>query len=140
MKVSSTTQNDYSPKRGVWQRWVLIADGGLALVVGAVGVFLPLLPTTPFVLLALWCFSRSSARCHNWLLNHAHFGPLLSNWQQYRGMTLGHKRRACTLVVLSFAFSIYMVSVLWLKILLLVMGTTFFWHLWQINTVPCGSD
>ncbi len=150
MKPPSTKQSDRSDigdssqKRQIWQRswqrWLLLAVGGLALVLGAVGIVLPLLPTTPFVLLALWCFSRASARWHNWLLNHAHFGPFLANWHQYRGMTLSHKRRACALVILSFGFSIYTVSVLWLKILLLVMGTTVFLHLWQMNTVPCPGD
>ncbi|MEM9384398.1 MAG: YbaN family protein [Pseudomonadota bacterium] len=56
--------------------------GAIALALGALGVLLPLLPTTPFVLLAAYCFARSSRRCHRWLLEHALFGPLIIDWQR----------------------------------------------------------
>lgn len=53
------------------------------LVVGIIGVFLPLLPTTPFLLLAAVCFSRSSSKFHNWLLSHKHFGPPIKDWNEH---------------------------------------------------------
>ena len=58
-----------------WQRVLWAAAGVLALVTGLVGIFVPLLPTTPFVLLAAFCFSRGSERCERWLLEHPRFGP-----------------------------------------------------------------
>ena len=112
---------------------LLVSAGGLCLGLGLLGAVLPLLPTTPFVLLALWCFARSSGRCHAWLLNHRYFGELLRNWQQHRGMTLQHKRRACLLLVLSFALSIALVAQLWLKVVLLAIGCTVFWHIWTLH-------
>lgn len=63
-------------------RPLLLAAGLLFLALGAVGVFLPLLPTTPFLLLAAACFSRSSRRMHAWLLRNRLFGPVLRDWEQ----------------------------------------------------------
>lgn len=60
-----------------------ITFGLLALVLGAAGAVLPLLPTTPFVLLAAYCFAKSSPRLHNWLVNHRLFGPLIENWERH---------------------------------------------------------
>ncbi|MEM8796703.1 MAG: YbaN family protein [Pseudomonadota bacterium] len=61
--------------------WFVI--GFCALVLAALGLVLPLLPTTPFLILAAFAFARSSERWHNWLLTHRIFGPLVSNWRRY---------------------------------------------------------
>ncbi|MCH2102083.1 MAG: YbaN family protein [Planctomycetes bacterium] len=63
-------------------RPLLLAAGLLFLALGAVGIFLPLLPTTPFLLLATACFSRSSRRMHAWLLRNRIFGPILCDWEE----------------------------------------------------------
>ena len=115
---------------------LLVAAGGFCLILGTLGIVLPLLPTTPFVLLALWCFSRSSERFHLWLVNHRYFGQVLSDWEQHKGLTAVHKRRAYAVVVVSFSFSIYMVPVWWLKLLLVGIGSAVIWHIYHMNTVP----
>lgn len=58
--------------------------GWFFFVLGVIGAFLPVMPTTPFMLLALWAFARSSDRFHNWLYNHPVLGPPLQQWHQYR--------------------------------------------------------
>lgn len=63
-------------------RWVFFGFGWLMVAVGTVGVFLPLLPTTPFLLVAAGCFARSSPRFERWLLAHRRFGPLLVAWRE----------------------------------------------------------
>jgi len=73
---------------------------------GFLGLFLPVLPTTPFLLLAAACFARSSRRIFNWLLNHPRFGPLIREWREYRSMPYRAKRTALVLIALSFAISI----------------------------------
>ncbi len=65
------------------KRIVLILIGIVSLALGALGVFLPLLPTTPFVLLAAIAFANSSERLHQWLLDHDVFGPLIANWRSH---------------------------------------------------------
>ena len=65
--------------------------GVLAVLLGILGLFLPLLPTTPFLLLASWCFARGSSRLHRWLLSHRVFGEYLRNFEAGRGIPLKAK-------------------------------------------------
>ena len=76
-------------------RGLLIILGWLAVVLATLGVVLPLLPTTPFLLLAAWCFARSSPRFHHWLLHRSWFGPYLRHWQQHRALPPGRSGRRC---------------------------------------------
>lgn len=85
--------------RGLW-----LAGGFAALLLGAVGVVLPLLPTVPFLLLAAFCFARSSERLHGWLLDHPTFGPPIRDWEQ-RG-AIGRKAKVIALI--SMAGSVVM--------------------------------
>jgi hypothetical protein len=85
--------------------WLLV--GTVSLGLGVVGVFLPLLPTTPFVLLAAFAFARSSPRLHNWLLQHAVFGPLIENWRRHGAIG----RKAKLAGVLSI-LAVFLLSVL----------------------------
>ncbi|MBL4293717.1 YbaN family protein [Vibrio fluvialis] len=94
--------------------------GGLSVGLGILGIVLPLLPTTPFLLLASACFMRSSPRFHRWLNQHRLFGPILTNWQQNKAVSKRVKQRGCIFILLSFAFSITVVPHLWLKALLFV--------------------
>jgi uncharacterized membrane protein YbaN (DUF454 family) len=67
----------------VWSRWLWLVGGWAALGLGTVGVFLPVIPTTPFVLVAAWCFSRGSQRMHRWLLEHRWFGSTVRSWEEH---------------------------------------------------------
>jgi len=82
--------------RALW-----VALGGLSLLLGIIGIFLPVLPTTPFVLLAAACFARGSQRFHAWLLGHPRFGPLVYDWQVHRAIPLKAKCLALTMMWLS---------------------------------------
>jgi len=108
--------------RGGLTRLLLLAAGWLALVLGFAGVFLPLLPTTPFLLLAAACFVRSSPALHARMLAHPRLGPFLRQWRRERSIPRAAKRRAYVLVVGCFALSIWFVEGLALRLALGALG------------------
>lgn len=79
------------------KRIALILIGFVSLALGALGVFLPLLPTTPFVLVAAIAFAKSSDRLHQWLVDHDIFGPLIADWREHGAIS----RRTKVISVLS---------------------------------------
>lgn len=72
--------------------------GIICVILGMIGVVLPLLPTVPFMLLAAFCFARSSERLHNWLLTHPRFGPAIVDWQE-RGAINARVKRISTVAI-----------------------------------------
>ena len=76
-------------------RWLLLLAGTVALALGIVGVVLPGLPTTPFVLLAAACYAKGSPRLHGWMLQHRFLGPMLRDWETHRSLT----RRTKTIAI-----------------------------------------
>ena len=85
-------------------RSVYFLLGWVFFIIGAIGVLLPVVPTTPFMLLALWAFSRSSERFHHWLYHHKFFGPPLQMWQQHRVIPLVAKIMSISFMSISFIF------------------------------------
>ncbi len=116
-------------------RIILITIGWLAVVLATLGVVLPLLPTTPFLLLAAWCFSRSSPRFHHWLLYRSWFGGYLRFWQQHRAMPPGAKSRALVFIIITFSFSLWLVTINWVRILLLILLMALLFFIWRIPVV-----
>lgn len=105
-------------RRDQWRRlpWQCLACSSVAL--GAVGVFLPLLPTTPFILLAAWAAAKGSPRVQQWLHRHPQFGPLLLAWHTEGAVPTGAKVTALILLTISWAF------LWWLQSTALVLGIT----------------
>ncbi|MEW9368621.1 DUF454 family protein [Klebsiella pneumoniae] len=119
---------------------ILTIIGWLAVALGTLGVFLPLLPTTPFILLAAWCFARSSPRFHQWLLYRSWFGGYLRLWQQYRAMPRGAKPRAIAMIVVTFAISLWLVKLTWVRIMLLVILACLLIFMWRIPVVDAKQQ
>lgn len=88
-------------------RWMLISAGMICVGLGALGILLPGLPTTPFLLVAAYCFARSSEHFHDWLLNHRWFGSYVRNFEEGRGMT--RPAKATTLLVMWLSFGVTIV-------------------------------
>lgn len=104
-------------------RWLLITAGAICVVLGVVGIFLPLLPTTPLMLLAAACFARSSRRFHDRLLANRTFGPLILEWEKHRAIPRRTKLTAIALMSLTLAVSIvFFVEPPWLQGLLALFG------------------
>lgn len=102
--------------------WYLGA-GHVSVGLAVLGVFLPLLPTTPFLLLAAACYARGSVRFYNWLLNSATFGPIIRNWREHRSVAPRHKVLGITVIVLSIGSTvIFFVPNIYGKIALSLLG------------------
>ena len=90
-------------------RYTLLAIGWLSVLLGVIGIFVPVLPTTPFLLLAAACFVRSSRRFYLWLVNHKHLGPWIRDYLEGNGIPLKGKVYAIGLMWASIGLSCYLV-------------------------------
>jgi len=112
-------------------RWIYLATGWLALGLGIAGIFLPLLPTTPFVLLAAFCFGKASPELHARLLAHPKLGPPVRNWQERRVIPLSAKLLATLMLVpLFLTATIYSRFTPMVNAVLLATGTAVLLFLW----------
>jgi len=108
--------------------------GWLFFCAGFIGVFLPVIPTTPFMLLALWSFSRSSPRFHHWLFTHRLFGPPLQQWDKYRVIPPIAKYFAVFFMTLSLVYVYgFLVLPMWVNLLISVIIA---YGCWFILTKP----
>jgi len=101
-------------------RYVLFVCGCISVVLGVIGIFLPVLPTTPFLLLAAACFARSSARFYQLLVQHPTLGPWIRDYLDGQGLPLKGKIWALLLMWSSISVSIWLVPLLWVRVLMLV--------------------
>ncbi len=116
-------------------RWVLIISGFLLTGIGIAGMFLPLLPTTVFLLLAAWCFARSSEKFYNWLHKNKYFGKYLFDYRSGKGMTIGSKIFSISVLWAGILYSIIFATELtYIRILLLLIAIGVTWHLLYIKT------
>ncbi len=118
---------EYSPAKAkalpLIVRYLLIGIGLTAVALGMLGVVLPLLPTTPFLLLAAACFARSSERFHDWLMNMPVFGQYIRDYKAGKGIPLRVKVTALTVLWATILTSvIWVVPVLLVKVLLIVIA------------------
>jgi uncharacterized membrane protein YbaN (DUF454 family) len=114
-------------------RVVLWTLGSLALLLGIIGVFLPGLPTTPFVLVAAACYARASKPFYRWLVANPTFGPLIIEWRRHHSIPYRIKVIAVTLMSLTICASIWTLSAMpWLQILLAVIGLSTSVWLWRV--------
>jgi len=99
------------------KRTILISLGWLCVGLGFVGVFVPGIPTTIFLIIALWAFTKSSKKLRHWLLNHKRFGPILSNWQKHQ--VVPRRAKILMVVLMSVAVILFYYS---LQSLILTIG------------------
>ncbi len=104
-------------------RVFMVLLSGLLLLVGVIGIFLPLLPTTPFVLLAAALYARSSIRFYNWIMNHPYMGPPLRNWKERGSIDKKNKIIAIITILLTFPPSVvFFIPLMAVKIVVGIIG------------------
>jgi uncharacterized membrane protein YbaN (DUF454 family) len=114
-------------------RLVFLTLGTLFVVLGIAGIFLPVLPTTPFMILAAACYARASTRFYNWLLNNRMFGPTILEWRRYRSIPYRVKWTAIVLMAVTLGLSIvYFVPWPLLQVALAIFGILLGTYLYNI--------
>ena len=118
---------------------IYICVGLLALGLGIIGVFLPVMPTVPFLLVALFCFERSSKKYHDMILNNKYFGKVLKDYYEGKGLTISVKIKAILFLSCGIGFSFYKVQHLHLRIMLVVIWLGVTIHIILLKTKPKGE-
>ncbi|MDY0269088.1 YbaN family protein [Trichloromonas sp.] len=128
-------------ERGTLWQWALQAIGGASVALAVLGLFLPVLPTVPFLLLAAACFARGSDRCYTWLVEHEQLGPLVRPYLDGKGLPLKTKIKAILMVWASIAISaIFLVDLLWVRILLPIIALGVTLYLLRLPTAETDAD
>jgi len=123
--------------RATIQRWLLMTMGIISVGLGTAGIFLPLLPTTPFLLLAAACFIRSSDRLYQWLIHNRWFGSYIRNYQEHRALPLRAKVTALLLLWTTMTYSVFFLLRHWVpQILLLLIAAIVTIYLLSLKTMP----
>jgi uncharacterized membrane protein YbaN (DUF454 family) len=113
-------------------RVVLFAIGTVALVLGVVALVIPLIPSTPFLLIAAACYARASERLYRWLLAQPAIGRIILEWRTSRTIAPDVKRNALLSIVLTFAVSTVVIDVLPARVALVVVGVLVFLIVWRL--------
>ncbi|RLS76027.1 MAG: DUF454 domain-containing protein [Planctomycetota bacterium] len=128
---------DLRPVTDPFRSLLYVAGGWACLAMAMLGVVLPLLPTTPFVLLASWCFYRGSPRIHAWLHRSRTFGPTLDDWHHYHGIRRGLKHRAVIMVLAVVGLSMLYNSLpWWLRYATVGLVACGLYVIWTVPTLP----
>jgi hypothetical protein len=114
---------------------MLVAAGSLCVGLAVLGLFLPLLPTTPFLLLASACYVRSSERLHGWLMGNRVLGGYILAFKERRGIPLRAKFTTVALLWLPLLYSVYRLDLLWLEAVLLTMGVVWSVLIFRMKTL-----
>ncbi len=113
-----------------------IVLGSISLGLGILGIFLPLLPTTPFLLLTAALYFRGSPRLYDWLMNHKYFGPYIKNFREHKAIPLRAKILSVSLLWITISYSaLVVISLLWVKILLFCIAIGVTYHILSFKTL-----
>ena len=135
--LSGTRTDNAANLRTGWRRWLYVGLGCLFLGLGSVGAFLPVLPTTPFLILASYFLIRSSPRLHRRMLRSKTFGPLLQDWERHRGLKRRVKGTAIAACTVTIGLSIWLGGLPWpAKVLVAAAGAYGIWYVARLPAVP----
>jgi len=118
-----------------FNKYVFITIGSMSVALGFIGIFLPLLPTTPFLLLGAACYIKGSPALYNWLIEHKILGKYIKGYLDGEGIPLKTKIFSITLMWLLMAYSgIFIVKIIFVRIILFVTAIGVTWHILSIKT------
>ncbi len=117
------------------KKYLLIALGSLSLLLGMISVFVPVLPTTPFLLLASFCYIKSSKRLYDWLIHHKIFGTYIYCYMHYKAIPKHSKIFSMIFLWTTLSISILLMSSVYIRIFLVTVGVGVTIHLLSLNTL-----
>lgn len=118
------------------KRIALLILGHVSLALGLIGIMVPVLPTTPFLLLASFCFYKSSDRLHAWLMNHPLFGNRLKNYIEHRAVSRRTKITAIAFLWTSLLVSMILINIGYVRVIMTLVGIAVTLHLLLLRTMP----
>ncbi len=128
----TTKETKTSQKIG---RALFFVAGSVSLALGAIGIVLPILPTTPFLLLALACYCRSSERMTHWMLNNKYFGRYIRNYKEGKGIPLKTKLFAITILWIAMVYSAIFIIPIWIaQLILFAVAAAVTLHVFRLQT------
>ena len=120
---------------------ILVGTWTFFLIIGIIGIFIPILPTTPFLLLAAACYARGSKKFYNWLINNKWFGEYIKNYREGRGIPLSVKIISITFLWITIAFSIFIIVINFLiQVILIIIAIAVTIHILTIKTKKMGLE
>ncbi len=126
---------------GSGMRMIFIALGSLFVFLGIIGIVLPLVPTTPFLLLAAACYAKGSEKCYNWLFNHRWFGEYLRNYRDGKGIPLKVKVTMLIFLWLTISLSAgFIIDIQWVQIMLIGIATAVTAQMYYLPTFRPESE
>jgi uncharacterized membrane protein YbaN (DUF454 family) len=117
------------------KKYLFIILGSISLVLGSVGIILPLLPTTPFLLLSAFFYLKSSQRLYDWLLNHKIFGIYIYSYINYHAIDLKAKITSLSLLWITLVISMVLIEKLLVTVILIIIGLSVTFHLLTLKTM-----
>jgi len=134
-KANIPTPMHHKKKRHRITKALLVVAGTICVALGAIGIVLPVLPTTPFLLLAAACYFRSSERLYNWLLSNRFFGEYIKNYREGKGIPLKTKIIAVAVLWIAIVYSAFFVmAILAVQVVLLVVAIAVSTHILRLPT------
>lgn len=117
-------------------KYILIILGSISLALGVIGIFLPLLPTTPFLLLSAALYVRSSEKLYQWLIHQKYLGTYIRNFREHRAIPLRAKIISVSMVWITLIYCAITISgVIWIKALFILLATGITWHILSYKTL-----
>lgn len=123
------------------RKWLLVAIGLISVGIGVLGIFVPLLPTTPFLLIGAACFARSSDRLHEWLVNHRWLGGYIRDYRERGAITRRAKVVVLLLLWVSIGYSVVTASPRWwLQVIALLIAVGVTVHVARLRTIERNEE
>lgn len=126
---------EFRIEKNKYKRLFYQAMGIISVLMGIIGIFLPVWPTTIFIILAAWFFIRSSEKYYYMLIKNKMFGRMLRNYREFRGIESQARIKSLAMLWITLSISIYLVAILWVKLILVAVGIGVTWHLLALRTL-----